>query len=330
MNNEGMESQKDCMAFHQSICALYVVKTIPVNPALRPCFNPLQKNKNPYRSSMIQFNFKQHCLFCGDECDMAIETKKPLARRKSIHEVRTMTCKSTIANAASERGDEWRPLVVWRVQSVIDLVAAEARYHGTCYANFLKLPSKRKPGRAQNYDLAEAYEKLFSYLSENDECQYSVDELLHKVAEYLPQSTQLCSEKTLKKKLEEHFGDNVIIASRRGKTPVVCFKDTGFKILNKAWYEQRLLSPAEERLPILKTAAATIREDICLKAFDNTVYTTSETAFDDISIVPKTLRTFTDAVINKAKKGNTAGKTRGCTVINHAIISATRPRSFCQ
>ena len=169
VNNEGMESQKDCMAFHQLMCTLYVVKTIPVNPALRPCFNPLQKNKKTLRSSMIQFNFKQHCLFCGDDCDMTIEIKKPLARRKSIHKVRTITtCKSTIANAGSERGDEWGQLVLSRVQSGIDLVAAEARYHGNCYANFLKLPSKRKPGRPQNDDLAEAYEKLFSYLSEND------------------------------------------------------------------------------------------------------------------------------------------------------------------
>ncbi len=79
---------------------------------------------------------------------------------------------------------------------------------------------------------------------------------------------------------------------------------------------------------MVKTAAAIIREDICLKAFDTTVYPTSETALDDMSIVPETLRTFTHAVINKAKKGNEAGKTRRCTVINHAIISATRPRSF--
>jgi hypothetical protein len=165
-------------------------------------------------------------------------------------------------------------------------------------------------------------------LSENDECQYSVDELLNKLAEYLPQSKELCSDKTLKNKLEEHFRDAVIIASRRGKTPVVCFKDTGFKILNNAWYERRLLNPEEVRLRIVKTAAAIIREDICSKAFDTTVYGTSETALDDMSIVPEILRTFTHAVINKAKKGSTAGKTRKCTVINHAIISATRPRSF--
>ena len=145
---------------------------------------------------------------------MSMEKKKLLARWKSIHKIQTITCKSTIANAARERDDEWGQIVISRVESVIDLVAAEARYHGTCYAHFFKLPSKHKPGRPQDNDLAEAYENLFSYLSENDECQYSIDELLHKLAEYLPQSTELCSEKTLKKKREEHFGDDVIIASR--------------------------------------------------------------------------------------------------------------------
>ena len=158
--------------------------------SIKAVLQPSPKKK-PLRSSMIQFNFKQHCLFCGDDCDMTIETKKPVARQKSIHEVRTMTCKSMIANAASERGGEWGQLVLSRVQFVIDLVAAEARYHSNSYANFLKLPSKRKPGRPQNDDLAEAYEKLFSYLSENDECQYSVDELLHKLAEYLLQSATM-------------------------------------------------------------------------------------------------------------------------------------------
>ncbi|XP_028418322.1 uncharacterized protein LOC114543611 [Dendronephthya gigantea] len=296
--------------------------------SIKAVLQPSPKKQKTLRSSMTQFNFKQHCLFCGDDCDISIETKKPLARRKSIHEIRTITCKTTIANAASERDDEWGQIVLSRVESAIDLVAAEARYHGNCYANFLKLPSKRKPGRPQDNDLAEAYEKLFSYLSENDECQYSVDELLHKLAEYLPQSKDLCSEKTLKKKLEEHFGDDVIIASRRGKTPVVCFKDTGFKILNNSWYEQRSQSQEEERLRVVKAAAAIIREDICLKAFDTSVYPTSEAAFDDTSIVPETLRTFTHTVVNKTKKGNTAGKTRKCTVINHSIISATRPRSF--
>jgi len=53
---------------------------------------------------------------------------------------------------------------LFRDDSVIDLVAAEAKYHGNCYSNFLKLPSVFQPGRPQNTALAKVYEKLFSYL----------------------------------------------------------------------------------------------------------------------------------------------------------------------
>ena len=228
-----------------------------------------------------------------------METKKPLGRRESIHEVRTMSCKDSIANAAFERDDEWGHTVLSRVDSVIDLVAAEAKYHGKCFSNFCKLPSERQPGRPQDNALAEAYEKLFSYLSENEECQYSINELLQKLTEYLPPSAALCSEKTLKNKLKEHFQEDVVIASRRGKPPVVCFRDTGFKILNNAWYEQRLQNPEAERLRIVKAAAAIIREDIRSMAFDTDVYATSETTFNDMSVVPETLQIFTNDVINK-------------------------------
>jgi len=34
-----------------------------------------------------------------------------------------------------------------------------------------------------------------------------------------------------------------------------CFKDTGFKIPNNAWYEQRLHNPEAERLRVVKAAA---------------------------------------------------------------------------
>jgi len=79
----------------------------------------------------------------------------------------------------------------------------------------------------------------------------------------------------------------------------------------------------------VKSAAAIIREDIGSKAFEMDVYATSEVAFNDVSVVPETLETFTDNVmINKRKKGNMAAKTRKWTVINHAMIAATTPKSF--
>jgi hypothetical protein len=36
---------------------------------------PSPKKQKTLRSAMTQFNFKQHCLFCGDDCDMSMETK---------------------------------------------------------------------------------------------------------------------------------------------------------------------------------------------------------------------------------------------------------------
>lgn len=78
----------------------------------------------------------------------------------------------------------------------------------------------------------------------------------------------------------------------------------------------------------MKTTAGIMREEIRSKTFETDVYATTEIAFNDISVVPETLKTFTDDVINKRKKDNTAAETRKCTVIKHPIIAATRPRSF--
>lgn len=57
------------------------------------------------RSSQIPFNFKTHCLFCAEECDVCADKKKPVEKRDT-YEVRT-SCKSSIINAANTRNDEW-------------------------------------------------------------------------------------------------------------------------------------------------------------------------------------------------------------------------------
>ena len=288
--------------------------------------NPPPRKVKTLRSSLLPFNFKLHCLFCGDKCDLSAEKKKPLDRR-NIYEIRTTTCKQSICSASVARDDEWGHMVGARIEGVIDLVAAEAKYHNSCYVKFFKMPSNRKRGRPEDDDLAAAFDDLFAFLKENDECQYSVEELHEKLGEYLPACTSVCSEKNMRKKLVDHFGDDVIITSLHGRKPVVCFRDTGFKIINSSWYTQKSQDPAEERLRIVKTAAAIIREDIRSMAYITDAYAPADTAFDDTaSVIPHTLNVFMDDVINKWKKGDDKGRKRA--VINHAIISATRPRSF--
>ena len=89
-----------------------------------------------------------------------------------------------IQKAADSRNDDWGRIVSARLGNVIDLVAAEAKYHNSCYTKFYKVPSSRKRGRPEDDELAAAFGHLFAFLEDNDECQYSVDELLLKLAEY--------------------------------------------------------------------------------------------------------------------------------------------------
>lgn len=68
-----------------------------------------------------------------------------------------------------------------------------------------------KHGRPEDDDLVVAFERLLSFLREKDECHYSLEGLLQKLGEYLPNSTSVCSGKTLRQKLRDYFGDDVIM-----------------------------------------------------------------------------------------------------------------------
>ena len=120
------------------------------------------------------------------------------------------------------------------------------------------------------------------------------------IEEFLPSSSTVCSEKTLRQKLEDYYGDDVIITSQHGKKAVACFRDTGYKILNSSWYTQKSLDPEEERLRVVRTAAAIIRKDIRSMAYQTDEYEPPYSAFDNaMSVVPDSLKVFLDDVINK-------------------------------
>ncbi len=290
---------------------------------------PFVDKSQTLRSAQQTFDITQHCLFCGDECDQISDQKKPVDKR-NMYEMRKIPNKESIQHAAAARNDEWGRTVSARVEAVIsDLVAAEARYHTPCYCKFFKMPSNRKKGRPTDDDSAAAFDRLYSFLRDNDECQYSLEELFDKLSEYLPDSISVCSERSMKRKLLDHFGDDIIITCLPGKKSVICFRNTGYKILSSAWYTQKSQDQKQERLRIVKTAAAIVREDIRSMAYDIDGYAPADNAYDDTnSVVPETLNTFMDNVINTGKKGPKTDRKRKCTVINHAIITATRPRSF--
>ncbi|CAG2220527.1 unnamed protein product [Mytilus edulis] len=84
----------------------------------------------PKLRSKSHFDFKHHCLFCGNE---ATDSKK---KDKNVFQVRTDDFDSRIQDACDLRNDDWAAEVRGRLESVSDLHAADAVYHQACSANF--------------------------------------------------------------------------------------------------------------------------------------------------------------------------------------------------
>ena len=80
------------------------------------------------------FNFKLQCFYCEKECKS--DSKNP--SRKNYQEVRTIHSgirKRTLL-ICNKRSDSQAKDVEKRLLSVIDLVAAEAKYHTKCRVYF--------------------------------------------------------------------------------------------------------------------------------------------------------------------------------------------------
>ncbi|KYQ51937.1 hypothetical protein ALC60_08955 [Trachymyrmex zeteki] len=135
--------------------------------------------------------------------------------------------------------------------------------------------------------------------------------------------------KTVKARLLQKYGDDIIIAETANKCPVVCFHNTGYKILTEAWYEQKASDPKEERKRIVKAAATIILEDIRSQVYETTHYPPSDNFLMDVqTVVPETLQILLEGIILKNKRGSLEKWKKKCIAFAHCIISAVRPISF--
>lgn len=137
------------------------------------------------------------------------------------------------------------------------------------------------------------------------------------------------SEKILKKRLLDKYGNDIVIATGNNRESVICFRNTGYKILTKQWYVSQKKDEGEERLHIVRAAADIIREDIRSNVYMLHAYPEPHSFLEDCdNDIPSSLKFFLDAVIVKGKRGNERKWQTKVTSIAQAVISATRPRSF--
>lgn len=164
-----------------------------------------------------------------------------------MYPVRTNNLQTTILKVCQERNDDWAVAVRGRIETINDIHAADAIYHQTCSVNFRTgkaVPkaffpdSKKDENRVdpKNCIKENHFKKLVDYLHQHDDEQITIKDLVNNI-------NNLCGENFyspvhLKRKLRDHFGDNIIISDIVGKSSVVTFRETAQSIL-QMFYTQK-------------------------------------------------------------------------------------------
>ena len=122
--------------------------------------------------------------------------------------------------------------------SVIDLPAAKAKYHFSCYSNFItsrNIPLSTEPeeskvkrmkvGQKVDKVAYSAFLKVIEYLDNHRDDQNTVNSLVNIMSEFLKDSqTDAYSTHYMKQKLKEHYGQDILFTNVAGKTDVITFK----------------------------------------------------------------------------------------------------------
>ncbi|CAC5372506.1 unnamed protein product [Mytilus coruscus] len=215
----------------------------------------------PKLRSKVEFDFKKHCLFCGQLADAVIGRK----RKSDVYPVRTSEFQCKIEDICKQRKNEWALEVRGRLEFIQDLHAANALYHQTCSVNFQTLkqtplafspPAKKAKTQAgRKSSLSESFLFAAKYLQQNEDEQITVTDLVKKMSE-LCGIDDAYGVQPMKNKLQEHFGDRIIISEINGKQNVVTFRNTVWSILHE-FYEQTNTNRSidEEKKSIIQAAA---------------------------------------------------------------------------
>ena len=159
------------------------------------------------RLSLGEFNWKNDCFLCGKPA--VIDARHP--KRRPVSRVTFIRVRESLLKKCSGRDDSWAQDVKRRLNDCIDLVAAEAIYHGNCSKIFHRpvrnVPAGRPVGRPVDAGMQSWFKALCDWLdNEGDIEKMTLDEIHDKMTQ-LAGEEQVYSIKSLKNKITEHYGD---------------------------------------------------------------------------------------------------------------------------
>jgi hypothetical protein len=284
------------------------------------------------RSTGESFQWKEMCCLCCELVgDYSSESGVRRASTLQLHETILKRCTERLA---ARENDKWAFEVQGRMQSCIDLIAAEAVYHVYC---FMRFTSNRDleigrvaVGRPENAIMSQTFSQLCDWLEGSAEGLYTVEELqLRMNASILTEeachssdegaSTNIISRQHLKRKLIDRYGDHIFFAEVSGRKNVVCFKDICSFIVSEKWYADQKETVADKSERIIRAAAKLLAAQIREMTNNTGCYpTTSDMVNETSPVVPPLLHTFLSGIIPSKLKQRSIGE---------AIVQAARPRS---
>ena len=255
----------------------------------------------------------------------------------------TLDFQKSIKLACIQRNDDWANEVLGRIEYASDLPAVEARYHQTCCSNFrsgYKIPrqfqshdssctllsesktcSDPKKGRPVRANAEQAFRSVMEYFEEHENGQLTINDMVNKMGEYCGEEAY--SNTYMKKKIQEHFGDSILITEINGTPNIVTFKSKGHSILHKFYTRINKQDPEAEKRSIIQTAAKLILSDINAMDISKDSYTPASSISsleENMEYIPSSLRDFLQQIV-EFKDSETV-----IASIGQAIIQAAMPR----
>jgi hypothetical protein len=238
--------------------------------------------------SHVCFDWKQACFFCGEL--IINDDRHP--ERCETRSAQTLTIRDNLLAVCRKRNDQWAVEVEGRLNMCVDLVATEAIYHVSCHRSFCQTRTTvstvdcqdqhepRMPGRPDDQDMCNVFEKMCDRLEDADDQLYTVSDLQQMLREMTDCEEAVYSLRHIRRKLEYKYGEHIFFAHVNGKKNVICFRDMASRIINEKWYTDRKESVQGESERIIILAAKLVKAQIRETMYNRNEYPTVDTYND--------------------------------------------------
>ena len=184
------------------------------------------------RSRESPFNFKDHCIICGDAC-LKQDPRNPKRWRRVVKCQATYrgekrkTFKEVILDTCDRRNDEFGNKVRLRVLSTVsDLYAAGAQYHNDCISSF-RTNISASGSKAETNESAS--ENVVDTMLADRSRMWNSEETEEIYKSF---GGALLTRRQLVRMLSEHFDSNLLILSAPGIANILVFRNTASKVMN--------------------------------------------------------------------------------------------------